>query len=86
MPAARPSSTLHANPTMTSDSTSADMMSTSRATCERRRIRVRKYVKGNAITMHTAPASRQMPIENSVRSRKTPCRSRCQLANSNAGS
>ncbi|GIU99952.1 MAG: hypothetical protein KatS3mg014_1568 [Actinomycetota bacterium] len=85
IPAARPRSTLHANPTMTSESASADRISTSSATCARRLIRVRKYVKGNAITMQTAPASRQMPIENSVRSTNTGCSRRRQLSSSKAG-
>jgi uncharacterized protein (DUF2336 family) len=85
-PAARPSSTLHENATMTSERLSADSTTTSSVTCARRRILVRKYVKGNATTMQTAPARRETQMENRVRSSGTLVKTRCQLASSNAGS
>ena len=71
IPAARPSRTLHVNPTITSESASADSTRISSATCGRRRIRVRKYVNGNAIAMQTARRGGEIPIENRARSRKT---------------
>ena len=81
-----PNRTLHANPTMTSERLSAESTRISRATCGRRRIRVRKNVNGNATAMQTAPANREMPIENTARSKKTGSKSRFQLPRSNAGS
>ncbi len=86
MPEARPNRTLHANPTMTSERLSAESNRISRATCGRRRMRVRKNVNGKATAMHTAPANSEMPIENAARSKNTGSKSRLQLARSNAGS
>ena len=85
MPEARPSRTLQANPTMTSERLSAESTRISRATWGRRRMRVRKKVNGNATAMHTAPANNEMPIENAARSRNTGSKSLFQLPRSNAG-
>ena len=85
-PDARPSRMYQENATITSERLSADSTTIRSATCGRRRIRVRKYVNGNAITMHTKPARRQIPIENRARSRNTGWKRRCQFASSNAGS
>ena len=85
IPEARPSRMYHENATITSDRLSAESTTTRRMTCGRRRIRVRKYVNGNAIVMHTSPASRQIHIEKSARSRNTGWKRRCQLASSKAG-
>ncbi len=73
------------NATITSDRLSAESTTIRSATCARRRIRVRKYVNGNAIEMQTTPASRQIQIEKRARSRNTGWKRRCQFASSNAG-
>ena len=85
IPDARPSRMYHENATITSERLSAESTTIRSATCGRRRIRVRKYVNGNAIAMQTSPARRQIQIENRARSRNTGWKRRCQFASSNAG-
>ena len=84
-PDARPSRMYQVNATITSERLSAESTTIRSATCARRRIRVRKYVNGKPIAMHTTPARRQIQIENRARSRKTGWKRRCQFASSKAG-